>query len=734
MPIDSTDLTALKALAKPKACAYLMVQWDPSDSAQTRYYSDACYDQLSGYQRIGVRIEARLLQNIIRDIEFDLNPDFKTEVVPFSFTDIPDENGDREISGRFDTYKSGVRCEIFFYYPDINTTVSKWFGQLQKPPITGHKRVDTVATNGFINREVMLPNRLKGRECPSQFGKMYPRQFSHDTAGCGWDLHLVGGSVGNAGFDDCPRRDVGDCTDRITPSPSNAPYFQGWNIDASPTITNNQGFVAVSKGNASTLKQPVRVIVGEKYLRIEQPTLWRRRLGASNPEHNWVDQIWEIGEGPMTRVYSIKVIEKFIEANYQVVTSGNRAQLPLPYASNMSNFSRTVMVMTQYGWVNALSIGERDLRMECRAVGINNNAVFTDATTYVRQWVNDRVWFLFECYTNQTWGLKDSDERFEILDWIARSQTSRDEVEFTAYYPDGESEVHSGRRTTMDASLEGRPAFEQIDDICGSGAISIPFQHEGKYTLSAFVPATVDELNDAPIFTDVGPTKNIVWDAGQPAISVHEVPDDQIYNEIVMTYEEASNKDIERPLTIDDPNQKLLAGRAKGVDYLFPVPTRMSAFGIRNKQEVVRLGNRILRFGKYDEGGTQNNLRVRFYVPMIHAENLKRYQFIKVVSTLVNDREVGTVIAGEDYRENAQWFRLLKPRKVSGGRVEIVAQVYNRTAYEAFETVTLAGSGAPPSAPVGPPPPPPPTCVLTFSTTPVYDDINGVIPVPIDPC
>lgn len=736
MPLTTDQINAIKAIRKPRVAAYLKVVWDENDSTQTRYYADRCYDQLAGFQAIGVKIEARMLENIIQDIEFDLNPDIKTVTIPLSFSDIPDENGVKPISSRFQTYKSGVYCEIFYYWADINVTESKWFGQLQAPQVRGHKTIQPVGSNGFINRTQLVPGRRKGDECPATYGKKVTTMFALETNLCYVDIHL-GGTTGNPGFDDCPRLSrTGDCGPRITPPSPNGYQFAGYELNAAATVTNTQGYIATSRENTSSKKVPIRVIAGSKYVRGNWLLEWRRRLGSPNPEHNWVDSIWEVCEGTVLRVYGVKVIEKFIEAPYVDVRTGERGQPSHFYASVMNNYSATVTVHTQYGWVNALSISERDLRMECRVDGDKRVAVFTDATTYARQWTDDRVWWLMHVYAHQTWGLRNDKSRFEIADWITASQWSRDTVEFTAYYPDGEEEVHSGRRTTFDAILEPRAAFEQIDDICRSGAISIPFQHNGKYTVTPFRPATEEELDEAPVFTDSGPTKNIEWANGQPSIQISYIPDDQLINEIVLTFEEATNTDIERPITVDDPDQQVKAGRflGLGLNTKHPVPARMSAFGCRHLQEVVRLGNRELRFGKYDEGGTQNNLRLVFYVPLKHANGLKRYQIVKVVSSLLDDEEIGTVIAGQDYREEPEWFRILNLRKVKNGWVELTVQAYNRTAYEAFETVTAAGTGSPASAPVGPPPPPPPPCELTFASTPTYDDVTGTLSVPINPC
>jgi hypothetical protein len=225
----------------------------------------------------------------------------------------------------------------------------------------------------------------------------------------------------------------------------------------------------------------------------------------------------------------------------------------------------------------------------------------------------------------------------------------------------------------------------------------VPFQHEGKFTIRSFDAATDDQITNARVFTDTGSGMNIIWGDNQPAISLSQTPDDKIVNEVIVTFEEGSNFDVERPITIDDPTQKLKAGRVLGEDNLQSVPKRYAAFGIRAEQEAVRLAYRILRFGEFDEGGTQNNLRVTFTTPFEQTLGLKRYDIIVVRSTLLDGFEIGT----GDWIEDPVYFRVLRMKKISNGLVEIVAQAYNDTAYLDFEVIPDIG--------------PPPTQVCTIS-------------------
>lgn len=732
MPIDPTKLAALLSLSftgKPAVCAYWKVEWDANDANQTRYYSDSIYHQMSPFQGVGVEIEARIIGSVVKDTQFEINPDLRTETIPLVFDDI-----DKTISAKFQTFKSGVRCSLNFYYPDVDLTIPDlWFGQLQAPDIYGYKTIKTKASNGFRSREQLIGRRTRPRECTANFGAFMPNVFASETNLCPWDRHL-GGSVGLAGQTDCPRDSEATCNTKLAVTTGD--FFGGFVTDASATVTqtNNGGYLAKTFGNESNLKNPLRIIAGQKYVRGIPKLLWRREINTNDPPHGWVRALYEIGEGPIRRIFGVQVRGKIIEAAQQSHHLGTRGQPPSGYASVAPNFSLTAYFMAAYGWVDAATITVEDLDAECKVEGFAKVAVFSNPSTYTRQWCDDRAWWLFEIYTNQAWGMANPSTKFEIADWITASQWTRDTVSLTALFADGETKVYSGRRSIFDCIIEPRPVAEVVVDVCRSGAISVPFQHEGKYTITPFRPATAGELSAARSFTDTGSLKNIIWGSGQPAIDLSQTPDDKLDNEIELTFEDQTNLDVERPFTVDDPNQKLLAGRALGGENLHPINKRYSAFGIRYIQEVARLGYRILRFGPFDEGGTQNNLKAKFTTPFEQVLGLKRYQIIKIVSSLLD----GFTIGISPTTEAPQYFRIQKMKKIGNGLVEIQAQAYNHTAYTAFETVTIAGTGSPPTEPGGgtsppPPDPDPDPCVLTFGSI-TYDSANGLINLPIPPC
>ena len=296
--------------------------------------------------------------------------------------------------------------------------------------------------------------------------------------------------------------------------------------------------------------------------------------------------------------------------------------------------------------------------------------------------------------------------------------------------------------------MEGRPSHEQIEDMCLSSGFSMPFLHDGKFNFAAFRKATSGELAAARTFTDKGMTPNIIWDKDRPLITFGQVPDDEVVNQIDLTFEEADNYDVARPLTRDDPNQQLLAGRAYlGEDNLHPVPKSYSAITIRQTHEAVRHARRLLWFGPFDKGGTMNNITAKFTTPYLQLLGLKRYDIINIDSDLDDDMPLGKMFGTTDLSDTPGRYRILNAKKIGNGRAEVEVIAYNHVAYTYFDNVT---SVDPPvfnvcsidaDCPDGyvcvngrcvhePPPPP---CVLAVTSI-TYDDSNQLLEIIAPPC
>src|SRR5204863_4339334 len=111
--------------------------------------------------------------------------------------DITFDDIDKEIRGRFQTYGSGVKAELVYYFPDVNGWYEAWEGQLKAPKEYGWATLKTIITNGSRSRELLLPgsNHPVGY-CRFTFGGLLPSLTAVRSNGCPYDRHL-GGSTGN---------------------------------------------------------------------------------------------------------------------------------------------------------------------------------------------------------------------------------------------------------------------------------------------------------------------------------------------------------------------------------------------------------------------------------------------------------------------------------------------------------------------------------------------------------
>jgi len=681
--IDPTALSNIQALSlegRAAVCEYLKVIWDGST---TNYYSSAAWQDEAPFESIGLDLEPRIIPKSINDPfhEMELQPDLRTEAITVTFDDI-----DKSITTLFQTYGSGVTCEFFLYYADEDVHVSLWHGQLQAPDVYGWKTVKAKVTNGYRSRELHIPSRNRRRECTAAiFGGLLPDTDAVRSSLCPYDKHL-GGSVGNfisgsTPYADCPKT-FEACVARLGNS---GLYYGGFETSAGTLRDNNTGYLAVSKGNASNLKEPVRVIFGQVHARGLALLQWLRQQSANNSD-GFVLTVWDCGEGPVSAITNFQINDTVTNHNNLAIRLGTRGQSHVGWLPSFPNFSSTAIVRADYGRVDATAYSPDNLEAQADIKGFAEVCVYTDDSpvTKTRIWSDNRVWCLLELYKNQKFGLGYAESKFDILDWMTAATWSDVTVSHTVTYPDGETQAYASRRSTLNAILEGRPVGEQVEDVCRSGGLSIPFEYEGDLTLDAFRKFTAGELSAAKIFYDTGQNVNICWD-GQPTIELSQVPDNKLVNEVEVRFEEASNKGTERPLTVDDRNQKLKAGRLLGPDYFLSVPKKFTAFGITSFAEAIRFAYRLLWFGEFDEGGTQNNLKLKLTVPFEQTLNLRRYGAIKVVSELLDPHTIGTNDGVTDLTETPEYFRILKMKKIGGGRCEITAQAYNHTAYTAFE-------------------------------------------------
>jgi len=215
-----------------------------------------------------------------------------------------------------------------------------------------------------------------------------------------------------------------------------------------------------------------------------------------------------------------------------------------------------------------------------------------------------------------------------------------------------------------------------------------PFVVAGFAFSSEFEQLCTD--SDLPTFTDRGPGRNICLDrpsseGGKSTLTHSILSDAQLYNRIVLTYDDTTRQNSQVPLTFEDVDQQLRAGRAFGDTSRRKVEMEYTAFGVTDVGEAGRLGNLLLDLGEFDEGGLKNNLRVQFTTWYLFTVDLHKYQVIRVES---NKLEVINNIREDQGLEPFLYFRIRTMRRLPDLRVEISAQAYPTKYYEDLEMLT----------------------------------------------
>jgi hypothetical protein len=732
MPLSSGNLTALQAVEKPQLAEVLKVFWNgEADSTQIRYYAVSNWAELGNFNSIPFApIEARLITAKLADgtpsaHTYELNADINSETMQFVFADT-----DHDIKTRFQTYKSSIRCELYYYFPQIAATSLQWFGHLEKPQIYGLAKQTVIAQNGFRSREFLIPSEIRTKECTARvFSGKLATQDDIDRSICPYNKHL-GGAVGvndpvtSAPYTFCPQLTKTDCSDRL----GTDIYFGGFDFASSAVQTDPRGAASRSKGNDSFLRQPSRIVWGKKITLDAPILLFRPELDSNNANRGFIAMIVEASNDEVETIFNPIVNQGVTAVQAYNVRLGTRGQAPTSYGGGVSNFSgRAHLFIRAFTAVNPGTLNSASVKAGYYCHGYKNGRIYSTPSVYTKALTQSRVWAILESYTNNRWGLGYRHDRFDLQSFIDAAAWTDQNIRFTLAQENGTTKTWDIQpRTQFDAFLEGRPAAEFLTDIARAGRISVPFQYDGKYTIVPLAKATSGELSAAPVFTDVGPTRNILFDAEDAsALKISEMDFKDLPNTVVVSFEDAENNDISRPVTCKDPNAAAAVGKMLGSGGFKEEKRSVTGYGIRRLGEAVKFGYSVLWFGEFDRGGLKNNLSAEFATTLRQAINLKTYQVIKIVSSKLNG-----FLSPEG---NAfQYFRVQKMRVNSDLSVTVKAQAYNEAAYAAFETVLVGGEPAPsePAPPADPVPSPIP-CTLTPVATAAGD---GYIIVEVPNC
>jgi hypothetical protein len=181
---------------------------------------------------------------------------------------------------------------------------------------------------------------------------------------------------------------------------------------------------------------------------------------------------------------------------------------------------------------------------------------------------------------------------------------------------------------------------------------------------------------DVPRFSDRGTTgRNVVWDNNQSTLTRQVISDADLPNRVIVTFDDSAHGNAELPLVFEDAAAQLRAGRAAGDNSRRAVEKLYSLLGVTDHGEAARLGNLLLHLGEFDEGGTENNLRISFKTHFADCLTLRKYDLIEVDSASLE-------------RYGFRYFRIRTMRRLADLQVEISAQAYNDRYYDRIESVT----------------------------------------------
>lgn len=658
-------IDALKLIPEPQVCESVAIYW--GGDTGTKYYANSAVDVEFGFPFV---VDVRLTASAFLDVTHEGG--LSDDTIDLQFWD-----ADAAISDLYLTHGAGVRVEVFYYFPQVNLLLSQFFGHLQTPSEVSEERFITTAAVGFRSSNSSLPRRaLNYAECQAVFGgllKSLPEIARND---CPYNQHLEGGTVGNLDangqpFRSCPLTKAA-CVARLGDDKSH--LSAGAVIDTKTYRSQGRTVTSTTKGNESTLKDPCRVIIGERRIR-ELPLLaFRTEDNRKHPDKGTAICLHAISEGEIDAAWDGYVDNKFLPAGYLNVRTGALRQSSTAFSANVFNYSGTAVAhSTIFGDYKGADASR--FEMELRVRGLKKIRIYTSETEFYEVYSTNRQWAIAEALRNPRWGHGLDIARFEVeKDLISNAVWGNQ----TVGYQDAAGNHYYGTRSTCNAELNGRSTQEQIEDLCLAGRLSTPFPHAGKLRIVKLAKETIDD--SVPLFTDRFDTDaapNIIREDGvRSSLTFSQIPDGELTNSLVVLFDDAAHDWIQRPLTFPDVEAQLRAGESFGDRSRRVIEKKIPLLGVTNLGEAARLGNLILDLGKFDEGGLKNNLEVTFTTWYAFCLGLHKYKVIRVVSRKLE-------------RFGFEYFRIKSMTRHADLKVEIVAQAYPVDYYERLEQSEL---------------------------------------------
>ena len=672
--IDSVKVAALASLYASQGIHTRfqeVVRVDWAAGTNIRYYANTGVDQLAGFTGITAHgisgVQARLTK--LQFLEIPRTSDLGDDQVSFSLWD-----GDGAIKTLWRLSGEGTKAYVYLYLPDVDLLVETFNGLLKAPDEVTRDKFTIKAASGFRAINLPMPRRIVWVGCSAFFGGavrpdgsfLFPDAAAIADNDCPYDRH-IGGSMGllNGGspFTSCPRNAPSACTARLGDTKS----YLGFDlyIESEVVGSGDNRFTATSRGNESLQRRPLRVVYGTRVVKDLVLLGYQAQSGGDHPERGYLKSFWLVSEGEISAIYDFYVNGQYVPPNHLWGNLGKLRQDPVLFTTNTLNYSGTAVMRADVGprdWRNTTG---RDLSAQALVVGKKDVKVYSNPTTFTKQYTINRAFCLLDGFTARRYGHGADKSRVDLQGMIDLAGWS-DELVWSKDENDSQVQIP---RTTFNADVSERTFQQQVNDWCLFGRYTLPFTFNGKLRV---LPLRIEPLTDVPTFTDEGSSgRNIIFENGRSTLSARQKSDSEIPNQLKVTFDDASRRYAETTFPFDDFTQQMRAGLAAGDRSIRVVEKSYSMFGITTFAEALRVARMLLHLGEFDKGGIKNNLSVKFqtWSPLVAALKLHPWKLIRVLSSFLSTFEEAPGVTFE-------YFRVMKMRRLPNLRMEIEAQAY----------------------------------------------------------
>lgn len=694
------ELRGLKALGVGIE-VYQLVQIDWPSPDGTIYYAVLPTDEVASVAPPVSPIETRIIP--------DSNPDWFLPQV--SDATIGDEeidieiwDGDEVFSNLLVTHGEGIKATVHYWFPQVDLLIETWHGHIRNEDESTVEKLTLKIVQGFRSADANVPSRAHYDYCMAIFGGLLSTQGEIDEHDCPYNLH-IGGAVGinnpltSAPWTYCDRLSTASCTARGVD-----PKYHLSHATMTASVQNNQSngpnLTSTSEGNENNLKDPVRVVMGTRRIQNMPIMAFRRDINNNNPDHGWFQGLYEGCEGPIQQFANVRItvggVEQYAIPMHYYYALGNKGQSPISNLTSHS-YSGTAYIRYGFGWVDPSTIGPGDASATAVVTGLNNIRIYSDAETYTTGSTSNRAWQIARILTDKRWGFGYDYSRLNIDSFIEAADWCEQGVTFTDTF----GTVWSHVRSDSHVELIGKKVQQQIEDMCMAGRLSKPFLFNGQIHIMPLRELTEDELDECPVFYDSGDEDgNIIWEDGKSTLTVSRDSDLDLVNRVKCLFDSRLEDYAQTPLRpVEDIDAQLRAGRVVGDKARKINPKEHSLLGVVDEPQAVKMAWSILDLGPNDEGGLQNNCRIKFRAWFTEVLDLHQDRVIKVVSSRL-----------EKY--GFTYFRVKKIEAQGDLQYEIECQAYNEKYMATFEEDVT--------------PPPEILCTIGSDCPEGFECINGV--------